>query len=31
MTYLPAFLTGLIIGSGVTILVMIIMAAGRDD
>lgn len=26
-----ALLTGLIIGSGVTILVMIIMAAGRDD
>jgi len=31
MIYLLAFLTGLIIGSGVTILVMIIMAAGRDD
>lgn len=31
MIYLLAFLTGLIIGAGVTIIVMLIMAAGRDD
>lgn len=31
MIYLPAFLTGLITGSVTTILVMLIMAAGRDD
>lgn len=31
MIYLPAFFTGLIIGSLVTFVVMAIMAAGRDD